>query len=182
MSSIEQLIRQRRTIHDFEPEPIDQSIVTQALDTAVWAPNHKLSEPWRFYHIGPETKQAICQLNATLVTEKKGKEAGQKKLHRWMGIPGWLAVTCIQSSDPLRRQEDYAACCCVIHNLSLLLWDQGIGMKWSTGPVTRDARFYDLIWADPQREKVVSLIWYGKPAKTPTPGRKPAETFTVNLD
>ena len=113
------LIRSRRTIHDFREEPAPAHLVRKGLDLARWAPNHHLTEPWRFYLLGPETAAAIARLNAEIVTAKSGPEAGAAKLDRWSRIPGWIVVTCANTDDPLRAREDYAACCCAIHNFSL---------------------------------------------------------------
>ena len=173
VKDIATLIRTRRTIHAFAPEPPPATIVHQALDLARWAPNHKLTEPWRFYLLGRQTADALADLNAAIVTEKKGANAGDKKRERWRAMPGWLVVTCVRSDKPLRQQEDYAACCCAIQNLTLALWDAGIGVKWGTGDVTRDTRFFNLLDIDPQHEEVVGLFWYGYPAEVPDTKRTP---------
>ncbi|KAB7622793.1 nitroreductase [Alkalilimnicola sp. S0819] len=174
-------IRGRRTINRFQPRPVDPAIIHEALELARWAPNHYLSEPWHFYLIGEETRAQILDLNSTLVARSKGAEAAQAKRERWSAIPGWLVVTCERSEDPLRQQEDYAACCCLVQNLMLALWGQGIGSKWSTGPITREADFYDLIWVDPEAEQVVGLIWYGYPDEQPDSRRRPASASLVEL-
>ena len=122
-----ELLRSRRTIHDFREDPAPAELVREALDLARWAPNHHLTEPWRFYLLGPETAAAIARLNAEIVTAKSGPEAGAAKLDRWSRMPGWIVVTCANTEDPLRAREDYAACCCAIHNFSLFLWSQGSG-------------------------------------------------------
>ncbi len=175
------LIRSRRTIHEFKEPLPPQETVLRGLDLARWAPNHLLTEPWHFYLLGPETAQAIAKLNADLVTRKKGPDAGRTKLDRWQRIPGWLVVTCENSDDPLRSKEDYSACCCAIQNFSLYLWSEGIGVKWTTGDVIREADFYDLIWVDPTLETVVGLLWYGYPAQVPQTPRKPLSQVLVEL-
>jgi nitroreductase len=175
------LLRSRRTIHDFRPEPPPQEPIRRALELARWAPNHYLTEPWHFYLLGPETQRHISELNASLVAAAKGPDAGKAKLQRWLAIPGWVAVTCECSNDPEREWEDYAACCCAVHNFSLYLWSAGIGVKWTTGAVTRDPTFYDLIWVDPERERVVGVIWYGYPAEVPQTTRRPLEQVLVEL-
>ncbi len=179
--TIEELIRTRRSINSFKSDKPADDLILKAIDQARWAPNHQLTEPWRFYLIGEETKQSIVELNAKLVGEKKGPEAGQKKRKKWSQIPGWLAVTVTKSEDPLRQQEDYAACCCAIQNLALYLWKEGIGIKWTTGDIIRDQEFYDLIWVDPAIESVVGLIWYGYPDESPVSHRKPVEEILVRL-
>lgn len=159
---------QRRTIHDFIADrlPPWQDVET-ALQASCFAPNHYFTQPWRFYAIGAQTKQAIVDLNASLVAQKRGPEAGEKKRQRWASMPGWLVITCQRSSQELRAREDYAACCCAIQNLMLDLWARDIGSKWTSGPVIRDPRFYRLLGIKAHQEEVVALLWYGYPAVIP---------------
>lgn len=179
--AIEQLLRSRRTIHDFLPEPPPQEPVMKALELARWAPNHYLTEPWHFYWLGPRTRRQIAELNARLVAETKGAAAGRAKLERWLAIPGWIAVTCDRNDDPVREEEDFAATCCAVHNAALYLWSAGIGVKWTTGPVTREPAFYDIIWVDPERERLVGVIWYGYAAEVPQTSRRPLQQVLVEL-
>ena len=179
--SVEQVIRDRRTINFYKPEMPPRDLIMRAVDVARWAPNHHLTEPWHFYLLTPATKEKICLLNSELVAIDKGQEAAAQKLDRWRRIPGWLVVTCDRSTDDTRQQEDYAACCCAIHSLSLFLWSQGIGVKWSTGKVTREPAFYDAIWADPDLERVVGLVWYGYAAEIPVSIRKPVADVLIEV-
>lgn len=170
------VIRTRRTIHLFEQDPVPpREEILAAIDLARWAPNHHLTEPWQFYLLGRETAEAIARLNAGQVTEERGEAAGRAKLERWLGIPGWLIVTCRRSSDALREREDYAACCCAIQNFQLYLWSRGIGVKWTTGAVTRTDPFYEVVGIDPSVERLVAMLWYGYPADVPRPPRKPVK-------
>ena len=180
--SIADTIKSRRTIHQFkvgETPPVE--LIKLAIEHAIWAPNHYLTQPWHFHMIGPETAEQICQLNADLVREKKGEKAAGIKLRRWREIPGWLLLSCDISDDEIRMQEDFAACCCVAQNLSLYLWDKGVGMKWTTGAVTRDARFYDIIQLDGQRQRIVGLFWYGYAEEVPQAARLPSSEFITFL-
>ena len=177
-SDIETIITSRRTIHNFRPEPVPVEVLVAGLQAACWAPNHHLTEPWRFYLPGPETREAICRLNAEPLAASKGEKAVQKKLERWRSMPGWLIITSERSTNPVRDQENYAACCCMVQNLYLYLWEQGVGLKWSTGEVTRDPRFHDLLGTAPDQEQIVGLFWYGYPDDVPRQSRRPA---TENL-
>ncbi len=176
------IIKSRRTIHDFDPDKIPSKIIIkEAIATACWAPNHHLTEPWHFYILGKETVADVCALNKEMLTVTKGIEAAEKKVKRWMDIPGWIVVTCLKSDDEIRYQEDYAACSCVIQNLMLILWQQGIGTKWSTGPVTRDERFYDLVWVNQDIDNIIGIVWYGYPADIPQTARKPLQQVLTEL-
>jgi nitroreductase len=178
---IAKLIRDRRTINDFRADPPPEAAVLQAIELARWAPNHKHTEPWRFHLIGPETAKAIVALNARLVAEKKGEEAAAKKREKWSAVPGWLAVTCQRSDDSVRAREDYAACCCAIQNLSLFLWSEGIGVKWSTGDVTRHPEFAGLLGFDPAEHDFVGLLWYGYPQHVPPSKRRDVSEIVRRL-
>ncbi|MGD9600552.1 MAG: nitroreductase [Gammaproteobacteria bacterium] len=167
------LLGARRTIHDFAPAEVSRARVIEAIEAACWAPNHHRTEPWRFYLLSREIGLQVADLNAELVRAKKGDEAADAKRRRWREMPGWLVLTCTRGDDAAREREDYAACCCAAQNLALALWVHGIGTKWGTGTVTRDPRFLALIGADPAREFVVGLFWYGFPAAVPRQVRKP---------
>lgn len=180
-TDVARTIRERRSIDLFKPELPPRELVLRAIDTARWAPNHHLTEPWRFYLLSEECKRTVVDLNAELVAAGKGVEAGEAKRKRWSSIPGWVVVTCLKSEDELRSREDYAACCCAVYAFTLFLWAHGVGSKWTTGEVTRDARFYDAIWTDPEVERVVGLIWYGYPEEVPVTARKPVSEIVVEV-
>lgn len=166
----------RRTVNNFRqslPENWEE-IINRAIVSAIHAPNHRRTEPWRFYLLGPRTIRQVCELNAKLVADKKGEKAGERKLERWLQMPGWIVVTCrsdfgekdVQSMDipsGLAR-EDYAACCCAVQNLCLSLHNAGLGTKWNTGNVNFDARFHDILGLE-EGEYSVGIIWFGIPTK-----------------
>ncbi len=172
-SAFQRVLRERRTIHDFAAELPPSSEVEAALRSACFAPNHYFTQPWTFFHIGPQTKQAIVDLNADMVAAQKGHDAGEKKRQRWAAVPGWLVITCQRNGPALRQREDYAACCCAVQNLMLDLWSRGIGSKWTTGAVTRDPRFYRLLGIKAHQQDVVALLWYGYPSQVPRAVRSP---------
>lgn len=178
-SILARMIRERRSINFFNEKMPPQELILKAIDLARWVPNHHLTEPWRFYLLSEQCKKTIVELNAELVAKSKGEAAGEAKRKRWSSIPGWLVITCTRGDDELQNREDYAACCCATYAVCLYLWSHGIGTKWTTGEVTRDPRFYDAIWTDPQTEMVVGLLWYGYPVEIPVTARKPVSEILV---
>jgi nitroreductase len=175
--SFQDVLLTRRTINEFEvtlPDNWD-STLQRAIQAATYAPNHKRTEPWRFHLLGPESIRKVCELNAKLITADKGPEAGEKKLKRWLHIPGWIVVTCQRAAggdedgrsmlNPTSlAREDYAACCCAIQNLCLSLHANGIGTKWTTGSVNFDPGFAEAVGFSTNEEYVVGTIWFGTPA------------------
>ena len=181
-TEVAKIIRERRTIHNFQPERLPpREHVLEAIRHAVWAPNHHLTEPWKFYLIGAETKERICLLNAEILQQARGEDAARIKLERWRAIPGWLLMTCTESRNRIRAMEDYAACCCAAQNLMLYLWSVDIGVKWSTGGVIRHAEFSRIIGMDPEQETPVGLFWYGYAEDIPVTARKHHEEKLIEL-
>src|SRR4029077_654511 len=52
---VEAAVRSRRTHKAYGAEPVPRRVVEELLELARWAPNHHLTEPWRFRVLGPQT-------------------------------------------------------------------------------------------------------------------------------
>jgi nitroreductase len=165
-------LRSRRTVKLFLKQPVSRKVVLAAIEAARWAPNHHVTEPWHFYLLGPESIDRAVELTRVVTAERKGYEIAEFKAQSAAAVPGWLVVTCRRSDDKLRQQEDYASCACAIQNFMLYLSAAGAASKWSTGPMTRDERFYDLLGIDRGEALIVGLLWYGYPKVIPTQARK----------
>jgi nitroreductase len=173
------VLRSRRSIDLFVPEPVGLDRLRAAIEVARWAPNHRLTEPWRFYLLGPTTMHAVVELAIELEVATKGERAGPVRRARLEAVPGMFVLTSARGADGLVERENYAACCCAAQNLMLYLWSQGIGVKWTTGGITRHQRFYELLGIDSQKESVVGLFWYGAPKAIPTQKRRPVEDIVT---
>ncbi len=180
---LDELLRSRRTVHQFEPRQVPRELLHEALDLARMVPNHKLSEPWRFHLLGRRAVEKVAALNARIVREAKGEELARKKLERWLAVPGMLAISsCTSGDDIVRHQEDYAACCCAAHNLALALWARGVGLKWTTGPVTRSVEFHEVLGLERTDRYAIGLFFYGYPSAIPEARRKPLSDVLEHLD
>ena len=175
------VLRGRRSIDLFVEGAVDVDTVRAAIEVARWAPNHRLTEPWRFYLLGPVTTRAFIDLAVELDVAAKGERAGPVRRARLEAVPGTFVLTSARSDDALLERENYAACCCAAQNLMLYLWRQGIGVKWTTGGITRQQRFYDLLGIDSTKESIVGIFWYGVPKVIPTQRRRPVEEIVTEL-
>src|SRR4051812_24242487 len=95
---LETAIRTRRTHKAYAPEPVDRETLAELLELARWAPNHHVTNPWRFRVIGP---RALERLKAAA-----GPDAGPK-----LDRAPTLVVTSYVASpdDPVQDEEDLAA-------------------------------------------------------------------------
>ena len=59
-----ELIKTRRTVRNFIDRAVPESVLENIIEAACWAPNHRMTEPWRFYVLlkDGETRQQAAQL------------------------------------------------------------------------------------------------------------------------
>lgn len=176
-----EVLRGRRTINLYLQTPVPGDLVRDAIEAATWAPNHHVTEPWRFYVLGARTIAEVLELQREIVTAKKGVDAADFKVKSWSEKPGWVVVTCAESDEEIRQREDYAACAAAVQNFMLYLWKAGVGSKWTTGDVTRHERFSEIIGFDPAKEYVVGLLWFGYPKVTPEQNRSSIDDALTKL-
>ncbi|GIX07716.1 MAG: nitroreductase [Candidatus Poribacteria bacterium] len=180
---IRQAIEARRTVFEFRPEPVPEEVVMDLLEAGTWAPNHHLTEPWRFTLIGPETKKKLGERYAELqvakvanvATVEQIEDVRQKALEKWMARPTMVAVSCVQEGDEQQRREDFMATCCAMVLIQLAGWERGIGMQWSTHPIIYEKATYELLGIPYGRETIVGFYYMGYPATIPTGRRRPVE-------
>ncbi|WP_077623574.1 nitroreductase family protein [Sediminibacillus massiliensis] len=184
--NLEELIKGRRSIQLYEDRPVSIDELKNMLETAVWAPNHKMTQPWRFIFVQGETKKKVAELNRKI--GEKGKDAeerkanGEKAFKKIDDVPVLLIVAMKENHSPKFREEDYAATSCVIQNFSLLAWEKGIGMIWKTGQITIEDEFRELVGVQPG-ERVAGMLQIGYPAKVPKARpRNDVQSLITELD
>jgi nitroreductase len=170
-------IAARRTIHDYRVEPLPEGALRRALASAIGAPNHRMTEPWRFVQVGPEARAKLLKISADLKQLDPSTPAGQNALQKLSAKMLWPAelvvVSQVKHPDEDVAHEDYAAVACATYAAMLALWSEGIGSKWSTGEVTTDPRTYELLGIDPEREAITGFLWVGYAANEgPKPRRR----------
>src|SRR6201997_2121366 len=106
-------IQSRRTIKEFRSDPIPEEMLWRILDAARWAPNHRLTEPWRIVIIGMQSREALADALASQTASSqdpsvlaKAKEDARQKV---MSSPVLLAVTCRLAGNPDQQVEDMTA-------------------------------------------------------------------------
>ncbi|MGM0845084.1 MAG: nitroreductase family protein [Bacillota bacterium] len=164
--NITDIIKERRSIKRFKSDAIPKDVLFELLNTAAWAPNHGLREPWRFVLFMEEGREQLAEAiinNPNRGGKKKSPEMIQDMI---MNIPVHLLV--VMSEDPRQKEweEDYAAVCAFIQNFQLVSWERGIGTIWKTNPFIHSPYFREQVGVKPG-EKIVGLIQTGYPEKVP---------------
>jgi nitroreductase len=164
MNQIETIIKERRTVHHYLPDKISDSLVIETLKASLFAPNHKLTFPAKFYLLGTKIRNDLVNISIK-IRKDKGTEITDTLVaeikERFLNPSHLVAVTRKNSPDPIQSKEDYAHISCVIHNISLLLWPHGIGSKWTTGEIIKRDETYHLLKIDKNEETLEGLVWMG---------------------
>ncbi len=198
-SQLLNLIQARRTCYQFLPQQTNSLTdleIKHCLEAAIWAPNHKLTQPWRFWVIGKNMQQKLAVVYADNRASKKAESDSEvyqglytKAFEKFMAIPQIILVGQVLAKDKFTAKEDYAACACAIQNLQLIAWQQSIGVQWSTGPILTDPRSYELLTIQPAEIALIGALYMGKVDAEcrvnnldQTTKRKPVEDVTVYLD
>jgi nitroreductase len=153
---VEDAIRSRRTHKAFAPEPVPRELLDELLELARWAPNHHLTNPWRFRVLGPI---ALARLKNAAGPEAAGK------LDR---APTLVAATVVRSEDPIQDQEDLCATACAIFAVLLSAHGRGLAGYWRTPAVLRTARGLEALGIPPG-ERFVALVHLGWPRQQKDP-------------
>jgi nitroreductase len=177
-------IESRRSIKEFTDAPVSREAIERLLSMAVLAPNHRMTEPWRFYVLGPEARAgygaALGARKAKRVDDPDAARAVQDKVeasHR--DLPAMLTVATTLDENPEIREEDYAATCMAIENLCLAAQARGLGTHIKSGAVMDDPRAREAVGVG-EDERIVATIHMGEPADVPTPKkRKEAAELTT---
>ena len=167
---VETAIRTRRTHKAFRPKRLPPEQLDQLLDLARWAPNHNLTNPWRFRVVGP---QALERLKAA---------AGAESAPKLDRAPTLVVCSCVLSGDPLQDEEDLHATACAAYIVLLAAHARGLAGYWRTPEVLRTDAGRAAVGLG-EDERFVSLIHLGEPVQErPAPARRPVAETVTHLD
>ena len=166
----DELIRTRRTQKAYDPTPVEPAILDELFELARWAPNHHLTNPWRFRVIGPRALEAL--------KEAAGPESAAK-LDR---APTLVAASVVQcGDDPVADEEDLAAAACATYIVLLGAHERGLDGYWRTPEVLRTPAGRAACGI-PDGERAIGLIHLGRgKGSKPAPEREPIEAFRSYL-
>ena len=182
--NVEEAIQGRRSIKRFSDREVSRSDIEELLEAAVQAPNHRMTQPWRFYVLGPESRRAY----GMALGKRKSKRVEDPEAARLVetkvadehaGLPAMIAVAMTTSDNPEIREEDYAATFMAIQNLVLAAHARGLGSHLKSGAVMDDPLARAAVGVG-EGERVVATLHLGEPAEVPTPRpRAPAPDLTT---
>jgi nitroreductase len=167
---VQTAITARRSIRKFRADPIPQDVVQRVLVAAVQAPNHRRTQPWRFFVVDrqgrvraslAELAREVAAGRANQPLDSAAHARVQAKVDEIIGTPVLLFVYSVPGRDSVETRENYAAVCCAVQNILLAATEEGLAAGWSTGGVcAQPDRLATLLGGDPAWT-LVALLYVG---------------------
>jgi nitroreductase len=167
---VEDAIRTRRTHKAYTREAVDRTTLDELFELARWAPNHNLTNPWRFRVVGPETLERLKQA------------AGPESAPKLDRAPTLVVASATQiGDDPVKDQEDLNAAAAATYILLLAAHARGLAGYWRTPEVLRTQEGREAVQI-PDEERILGLIYLGHPCQDKQPPeREPPEKYVTYL-
>jgi nitroreductase len=169
---LEEAIRTRRTHKAYGPDPIDRATLDELFDLARWAPNHKLTNPWRFRVLGPNALDRLKAAAADPIAAAKLDRA-----------PTLVVVSATQDNeDATLDEEDVCATAAAAYAVLLAAHGRGLAGYWRTPAILVKPEGRAAVGV-PDGERVLGLLHLGHPRQEPrTPERAPVQDVVDYLD
>jgi nitroreductase len=178
--NISELIRKRRTGKIFDGKAVDTKTVKDLLELAVWAPNHRLNEPWRFRIL---SQNGILNLIDRISKDSSPEDLKtyEKNFAKLKTAGVIIYVTHLRDPQPVIDQENFAATCAAIQNILLSATALDLRSYWGTGKLATHPSTLNFLNLKDD-EKFVGWVWLGY-GELPQPTRRtPASDKTIWFD
>ncbi len=179
---LEKAIRSRQSINRVTQDPVPDEVVGEILDSAIHAPNHKITEPWTFHVFAGKGRGELARARAEtarLQAEEEGEDeemaAGRISRERKKAFraPVVIAVISRAGRDAVESIENYAACSAAVQNMLLTAHSLGLGAIWRTGPVAYHDHMRAFFGLD-SGDRIVAYLYVGHPNMGERPRRREA--------
>jgi nitroreductase len=148
---------------------VSRQTVEELLELARWAPNHFLTQPWRFRVLGPEALRRLAAV---------GKPGELEKLAR---APTLVVASVKLAGDDYQRREDRFATAAAVYIVLLAAHARGLASYWRT-PKLLQLREGQAAVGMAEDEEFVGLIHLGPPVEAPAAKeRKPVSDYAEFL-
>ena len=188
--SVYEAIFQRRNVKEFTLDPVPNEVLERLFSAAIWAPNHRLTEPTRFFAVEKDSpmRRRIAEIAwqtaydgvANPNPEQKRRSADASR-DRVLNAPAMVYVYSLDGDNDEVTQENYATSCCAIQNMALAAVAEGLRLDWSTGGLTKLPGLAKILGAD-DAWTMVGAVFLGKAAILPNTQRMPHSEVVTWLE
>ena len=156
-------IKTRRTIGKSTGD-VSREAITELIEAATWAPNHKLTQPWRFTVVTGSAREKLGEVwgrEAAAKAEPAVRAAvmeGEAK--KPMRAPAVIVVSTRTDANPVTAEEDLTATAAAVQNLLLAAHAKGLSAAWKTGKIVYNAEVKRFLGIE-QSDRVIAFVYLG---------------------
>lgn len=177
--SVYEALYQRRSVWKFQDSAVPHEALERLLQTVAWAPNHRMTEPWRFVVMeqGSELRQRLSQLVYDEMLKEMGDtERAEAYRAKVLDPPVIAYVYNVQGRDEFGTRENYASVMMGVQNMALAGVAEGLAVTLETGRVSRVPGLAALLGAQDDWE-MVGMLSIGYPDEESVASRTPMAGF-----
>lgn len=187
---VREAILSRRSVSKFTEQVPSKEDIGIVLESAIWAPNHYKTQPWRFQVMIGKGREKLGQVLGAIqageldVDTDEGHEAFEKGYNKAFRAPVIIAILAElpEEEDRALPVEDIMATACSVQNMMLTAHSMGMGSIWRTGaPAYHD--FMREAFAFSDHSKVLGFLYLGYPESIKEPPvKKPVDEIAVWIE
>ncbi|MCH2197553.1 MAG: nitroreductase [Flavobacteriales bacterium] len=182
LSEVNEVIKNRRSIspEKYSGRKVHREIVENILTNATWAPNHGMTQPWRFKVFMDEGMNKLADFLPELYKSFSGDDFSVKKYEKIKNRCETLSVMvmiCVEPGENPRipEIEEIEAVACGIQNMYLTCTAYGIGGFWSSPKFVYTREMADFLNLS-EKGQCLGIFYMGYPEdEWPNSHRKPLE-------
>jgi nitroreductase len=180
-------LRARRSIGRVAGE-VAEDRIRELIELAVSAPNHRLTEPWRFTIVRGAARERLGKIWAEIagrdlpLTGEDREAALEREAGKMSRAPVVIVASVRTDPDPVTAVEDFAATAAAVENILLGAAGFGLGAMWRTGDAAYAPEVKAFLGLE-ATDRIVAFVYLGEPAGDPAPAKpRNAEAATRWLD
>lgn len=163
-------IKRRRSIGLVEDREVPEDVIEKLLDAAIWAPNHRKTEPWKFRVFTGQARVKLGNEMARIMekkTKELAKEEAKKKIEKVRVGPlraPVIITLAVSPSGKVPEIEEVTACGCAIQNLLLAATSMGLATYVRTGEIAFEKELNKYLQLE-EKDHILGFIYVGYPKK-----------------
>lgn len=177
-------LRNRRSIGKMTTEIPAPDLIHQIIEAAIWAPNHHLTEPWRFFVLQGDARTELGNVMAGVAAARESdpalaEQAAERAITKPLRAPYVIAVGVEPSTEPsIPPIEEIAAGSAAVQNMLLAAAALGLAAIWRSGWIAFEPEVREHFGISP-RGTMLGFVYVGYPAmQPPARQRRPVDDVT----
>jgi len=176
---LNKLMRSRRSTKPrlFNGNKIDDKIIWQILENSNWAPNHGLTQPWRYKVFTGLGLNKLAEFQADLyqkiTSEEKLKPEKFARMKTNILQSSHVVIICMerQKSEKILEIEEIEAVACSVQNMALTAAAYDICSFWGSGGVTYTEELKEFLGLG-EKDKCLGYLYLGYSDNPATKSRR----------